>query len=93
MKRIIWTELSQQTRKEIFEYWNSRNKSKLYSRKLNILFNAMAKLISQFSEVGIITEWEEVRAKSVKDYFSSTLTMLKMFIFFLFGTREGILIC
>ena len=40
-------------RKEILDYWNKRNKSKNYSRKLNKLFNKYALLILEFPEVGI----------------------------------------
>jgi len=36
---INWSDKAQQDRKEIFKYWNNRNKSNEYSKKLNILIN------------------------------------------------------
>lgn len=69
MKKIIWTKIAQQERKEIFEYWNNRNKSTLYSRKLNLLFAATVSLIAQYPEIGIETGWKGIRAKTIKDYF------------------------
>lgn len=43
--RIIWSALAIQQKKEIFNYWNERNKSKVYSRKLNKLINEAAEII------------------------------------------------
>lgn len=33
---IFWTQTAKQQRDHIFDYWNNRNKSKSYSRKLNL---------------------------------------------------------
>ena len=49
-KRLKWTEFSKSQRKDILEYWNNRNKSKAYSRKLNKLFDEIAKLILEYPE-------------------------------------------
>jgi hypothetical protein len=38
VKQIRWTEGAQFDRKEIFQYWNARNKTNNYSKKLNQLF-------------------------------------------------------
>ncbi len=51
-KQIIWSRKAQNDRKEIFRYWNKRNKSKLYSKKLNKLFKEAVKLISEYPEIG-----------------------------------------
>lgn len=32
---IIWTKLAIVQRNKVFEYWNNRNKNKVYSQKLN----------------------------------------------------------
>jgi len=45
-KRLIWTQFAQAQKKEIFEYWNERNGSKNYSRKLNGLFDEAAELLT-----------------------------------------------
>lgn len=38
VRRVIWSIEARNSRKNIFEYWNNRNKSKVYSNKLNALF-------------------------------------------------------
>lgn len=35
--KVIWTTLEIRQRNKIFEYWNKRNKSILYTKKLNLL--------------------------------------------------------
>lgn len=67
-KRIIWTEFAQVQKKEIFEYWNERNGSKTYSRKLNQLFDEAAELLSVQPYIGRPTQFENIRAKKVKTF-------------------------
>ena len=50
--RLIWSNLALQQKKEIFDYWNERNKSKIYSRKLNKLINDAAELIYNLEKGG-----------------------------------------
>jgi plasmid stabilization system protein ParE len=52
VRRLIWSVEARNSRKNIFEYWNNRNKSKLYSRKLNFLFNINLKIATQLPEFG-----------------------------------------
>ena len=52
VSRLIWSIEARKSRKNIFEYWNNRNKSKVYSRKLNLLFNSNLKIITQLPEFG-----------------------------------------
>jgi plasmid stabilization system protein ParE len=51
-RRLIWSIEARNSRKNIFDYWNNRNKSKVYSRKLNLLFNTNLKIVIQFPEYG-----------------------------------------
>lgn len=67
-KQIIWSRRAQNDRKEIFKYWNKRNKSSTYSKKLNALFKEAVKLISQYPEIGKPTDDKNARIKIVKDY-------------------------
>ena len=67
-KRLIWTKMSHNQKKEIFEFWNNRNKSKNYSRKLNDLFNEAAELLLLYPNLGKKMEIENVRLKSVRDF-------------------------
>jgi plasmid stabilization system protein ParE len=55
VRRLIWSVEARQSRKNIFDYWNSRNHSKIYSRKLNFLFNSNLKIVVQLPEFGNAT--------------------------------------
>jgi plasmid stabilization system protein ParE len=59
VRRLIWSIEARNSRKNIFEYWNNRNKSKAYNRKLNLLFNTNLKIIVQLPEFGKPTFREE----------------------------------
>jgi len=67
-KKLVWSYRAQSDRKEIFQYWNKRNKSKTYSRKLNALFNEAAVLIAKYPELGTLTDEGRIRVKVVNDY-------------------------
>ena len=68
VKRIIWSKRAQSDRRDIFEYWNQRNKSKHYSRKLNRLFKEAVRLISHYPDIGKPTDDKTARIKIVRDY-------------------------
>ncbi len=67
-KRIVWSFRARQDRKEILGYWRKRNRSNVYSKKLNRLFVECIKIVSTFPQVGEITDDANVRFKTVKDY-------------------------
>jgi toxin YoeB len=67
-KRVIWSARAQNDRKAIFSYWNKRNGSKTYSKKLNQLFKEAVRLISHFPKVGKQTDDKNARIKIVRDY-------------------------
>lgn len=46
-KEVIWSLMARDDRKEILTYWNNRNRSTAYSKKLNQLFKVAVKLISE----------------------------------------------
>jgi len=68
VKQVIWTKLAHENRRSILEYWIDRNKSNLYSKRLNQLFESNAELISKYPRIGKRTEFENIRIKIVKDY-------------------------
>ena len=37
-KRIVWSKFALENKLEILKYWNHRNESNTYSRKINKLF-------------------------------------------------------
>ena len=67
-KQIIWSFRAQNDRKEIFDYWNNRNKSTTFSRKLNSLIKYTLRLISKYPLIGKKTNKENIRIKILKDY-------------------------
>ena len=67
-KQIVWSRRAQRDRKEILEYWRVRNKSNTYSKKLNRLFKESIKIITDFPEIGKLTDQANTRIKIVKDY-------------------------
>jgi|ERR1700722_5041118 len=69
VKEIIWSEQSKQDLKHILAYWALRNKSKLYSVKLNRLLKDGISLIAIYPFIGKLTDVRNVRAKKVRDYF------------------------
>lgn len=68
VRKIIWTKNAQRDRFAIFSYWNNRNKSNAYSRKLNEIIKESLSLISNHPKIGKLTDKENVRAKVLKDY-------------------------
>jgi len=68
VKEVIWSRRAQNDRKEIFTYWNQRNKSNIYSIKLNELFKKAVNLISEYPQLGKHTNNKNVRIKVVRDY-------------------------
>jgi addiction module RelE/StbE family toxin len=67
-KQIVWSHRAQRDRKEILNYWRVRNKSNTYSKKLNQLFKESIKIITDFPQIGKLTDIANIRIKIVKDY-------------------------
>lgn len=67
-RKIEWTKTSVQDRFEIYQFWVRKNKSDSYSKKIEKLFNEAAKLISEFPEIGIETDFPGLRVKVVRSY-------------------------
>ena len=69
VKRIIWSRLAHLERFQILEYWIERNKSNIFSRRLNQIFEDTADLISKHPKMGKETDVLNVRIKIVQFYF------------------------
>jgi len=67
-KRLRWSARAQDDRKAIFDYWNSRNRSRTYSSKLNGLFIDALSKVSEFTEVGQLIDERGFRSIIVRDY-------------------------
>ncbi len=68
-KNVIWSKQALKDRREILQNWIERNSSKIYSVKLNNLFVDAVQLIASHPNIGIRTDFENVRGKFVKDYY------------------------
>jgi toxin YoeB len=68
VKQIIWSATAQKNRRDIFTYWNNRNKSRSYSKKLNVLFKETLILLSKYPLLGKAVKDSELRVKILKDY-------------------------
>lgn len=83
-KRVIWSEDAYLDNVQIFSYWNNRNKSNLYSKKLNRLFNDTIKSILETPTIGRKTNVENIKRIIARDYFliydenETTLTILRI---------------
>ena len=89
-RKIEWTETSIKDRFEIYQFWIKKNKSDAYSKKLEILFNEAAKLISEFPEIGTETDFPGLRVKVIRNYKlfysdqSDTIQIIRIW-----GTRQN----
>lgn len=68
-KQVIWSRLAHLDRLQILEYWIDRNKSNIYSRRLNQIFEDTADLISKHPQMGKETDVLNIRIKIVQVYF------------------------
>ncbi|MEX2235708.1 MAG: type II toxin-antitoxin system RelE/ParE family toxin [Cyclobacteriaceae bacterium] len=67
-RKVEWTKASVQDRFEIYQFWVKKNKTDSYSKKIEKLFIEAAKLISEFPEIGIETDFPGLRVKVVRSY-------------------------
>lgn len=65
---IFWTQTAIRQRDYIFEYWNNRNKSKSYSKKLNLAIRNRFELLKSHPDIGKQTEFKETRALIMGHY-------------------------
>ncbi|HLF62631.1 MAG TPA: type II toxin-antitoxin system RelE/ParE family toxin [Saprospiraceae bacterium] len=58
---VFWTEKAEEDRERIFEFWNKRNASNIYSRRINELVEKYLKLTKLYPGVGLATNRLNVR--------------------------------
>lgn len=66
--RIIWTNTAVNQRRKILNYWNKRNKSKTYSRKLVSEIAQRVKFLINNPEIYIKTNFPEIRTSTLGHY-------------------------
>ena len=80
--KVIWTKIAIQQRDEIFDYWNNRNKTDSYSKKLNLKIYSKIDLLKTFSLTGVKIEDEEARILHFENY-SLVYKIIKNIIYIL----------
>ena len=65
---VFWTQTAKKQRDHIFDYWNTRNKSKSYSKKLNLAIIEKIQLLKTHPEMGKTTNFGNTRAISMRHY-------------------------
>ncbi|MFI0491466.1 type II toxin-antitoxin system RelE/ParE family toxin [Flavobacterium sp.] len=89
-RKIGWTVNALLTKKNIFYYWNNRNKSTVYSQKLNQLFTATLHITENSPESSIATKKENIRAILVRDYYLIfEITELTIKVLDIWDTRQN----
>ncbi|UPQ78410.1 type II toxin-antitoxin system RelE/ParE family toxin [Flavobacterium azooxidireducens] len=61
VRRLIWSIEARTSRKNIFDYWNNRNKSKVYSNKLNQLFKENLLIVTKLPDFGNPTKNDDIK--------------------------------
>ena len=89
-QRITWSRRAQSDRYSIFDYWNSRKKSKSYSRKLNGLFVDAIEFVAKHPHTGKITDRANIRIKFIS-HFALIYRFEKeeLYVLTIFDTRQN----
>ncbi|MBP1223545.1 type II toxin-antitoxin system RelE/ParE family toxin [Flavobacterium sp. 1355] len=66
--RITWTNTAVNQRRKILNYWNKRNKSKTYSRKLVTEITQRVKFLANNPEIYIKTAFPDIRTSTLGHY-------------------------
>ena len=66
--KIFWTETALKQRNYVFEYWNERNKSIEYSKKLNAKIIERISLLKSQPKLGKKSNFKNVRIVSLGHY-------------------------
>ena len=66
--KIIWTKTAVLQRRKILIYWNKRNKSTTYSKKLVIEIAQRVKFLANNPEVYIKTSFSDIRTSTFGHY-------------------------
>ncbi len=67
-RKVIWTIEALLTKKSLFKYWNLRNKSTFYTKKLESLFKEKLNQIAQYPEASIEIS-NDLRMVLARDYY------------------------
>lgn len=68
VRKIIWTALAKQSRKEILNYWKTKNGSSTYSKKLNQQFREYVLHLSKLANLGKNSGFNDIQYLIVDVY-------------------------
>ena len=68
VRQLIWGRLAQKERLQILHYWDNRNKSRAFSKKLNRLLKHDLNLVCNFPFIGKPTNKPNIRIKIIREY-------------------------
>lgn len=89
-RRIVWSTTAKLQLKAIFEYFNFRNKSKLYSLKLNTLIQTELKILVLQPNIGKKTDSINVRGLLIENYnFFYEINETDIIILCVWDTRQN----
>jgi len=66
--KVFWTETAIKQRNYVFEYWNERNKSTEYSKRLNAKIIERISLLKSQPKLGKRTDFNDIRVVSMGHY-------------------------
>ncbi|SDR01069.1 ParE toxin of type II toxin-antitoxin system, parDE [Chryseobacterium soldanellicola] len=66
--KVIWTHIAVRQRNLIFDYWNNRNKSTAYSKKLKLLLKQKTNIIKEHSDIGKHIKHSSLRVLFFSNY-------------------------
>ena len=68
-RKIVWTSKAKNQLFDILEYFNFRNKSKIYALKLNRKIQTELNVLINFPEIGKKTDAINIRGLLIENYF------------------------
>lgn len=87
---IVWTSFARESRTSIFSYWNKRNKSKIYSKKLNLLFQESLHQLTFFPESSIKANNQNIRLKIASHFeIIYSVSDIHIFVLDIWDTRQN----
>lgn len=66
--KVYWTQTALRQRNLVFNYWNKRNKSATYARKLNDAIKERTNILRKYPEIGKSTNYGQTKAISLGHY-------------------------
>jgi len=89
-RKIVWTVEALLTKKAIFKYWNNRNKSIVFSQKLNTIFKEELYKIVNFPARTFLSYVENVKLPQLIDnYLVNKVLSSKITILEIWDTRQN----